>query len=344
MTIFVTGGAGFIGSSVVMRLLKKNVTVVNVDKLTYAGNVENLGDYAKHPHYHFYKEDICNQVHLLSIMKKHRPTAIVHMAAESHVDRSIDCADEFIQTNVVGTQRVLDAALGYYRALPIALRNAFRFLHVSTDEVFGALPQTGKFTENSPYAPNSPYAASKAASDFLVRAYHKTHRLPTIIVNSSNNYGPRQYPEKLIPLMILNALSGKPLPVYGDGQHVRDWLYVDDYGDALYALLCHGHVGEQYCIGANNECSNLSLIEKICDHLQEIRPHANYHGLIAFVQDRPGHDFRYATDSSKLMKNTGWFPKTDFNKGLSETIKWYVDKYERIPLNGVDRLGLGVMA
>ena len=347
MTIFITGGAGFIGSNFVIHLLKQGVDVVNVDKLTYAGNLSNLGSYTNHPKHHFYKDDICDESRLKQIIKTHQPAAIIHMAAESHVDRSIDCANAFIQTNIVGTQCVLNVALAYFRTLPQAKKKSFRFLHLSTDEVFGTLQQTGKFTEDSPYQPNSPYAASKAAADFLVRAYYKTHQLPTITINASNNYGPHQYPEKLIPLMILNALAGNPLPVYGNGQQIRDWLYVQDHVQALYLLLNAGNIGECYCVGSNNEYDNLSLIKTICAILDDIKPKSqgHYEDLITFVPDRPGHDFRYATDSSKLMKHTGWHPVIDFKKGLRETIQWYLVHYKTLSnINHTKRFGLGETA
>ncbi|MBM3467987.1 MAG: dTDP-glucose 4,6-dehydratase [Alphaproteobacteria bacterium] len=342
MRILVTGGAGFIGSNFIGQSLSQGHEIINVDKLTYAGNPENLGSDYNHKNHMFYKEDICNKQAIEEILFRERPDVILHMAAESHVDRSIDCADDFIQTNVVGTHQLLDASLKYYKSL--TNKNKFRFLHLSTDEVFGALNETGKFNETTPYCPNSPYAASKAASDLLVRSYYQTYGLPTMIVNSSNNYGPKQYPEKLIPLMILNALEQKPLPVYGKGQQIRDWLFVTDHVDALLKLISLGENGESYCIGAHNEMTNLSLVQLICNYLDEIHPvQSSYQNLITFVSDRPGHDYRYATDASKLAKTTGWSPKVGFQEGLKQTILWYLERFDvlRVKSEARKRIGLG---
>lgn len=344
MKILLTGGAGFIGSNFVCDALEKGCQVVNIDKLTYAGNLSNLGSYHTHKNHTFYKEDICHKSEIEQIIFKHQPDVILHMAAESHVDRSIDCSDEFIRTNINGTHTLLDASIKYYRQLKN--KTSFRFIHLSTDEVFGALAEAGKFNESMPYRPNSPYAASKASSDLLVRSYYRTHNLPAIIVNSSNNYGPNQYPEKLIPLTILNAIENKPLPVYGKGQQIRDWLYVKDHVRALHAIMSSGKIGESYCIGGDNELTNLTLVEKICIILDEIKPissQTSYKSLITFVADRPGHDFRYATDASKLMQDTHWKPEVNFAHGLRETIQWYINYYELAgdPKGARKRIGLG---
>lgn len=332
MKIFVTGGAGFIGSNFVCYGLDQGHQIINIDNLTYAGNLNNLGNYHNHKRHTFYKQDICHKNEVEQIILKHEPDIIFHMAAESHVDRSIDCSDDFIQTNVVGTHKLLEATLTYYNQLKNKER--FRFIHLSTDEVFGALGPIGTFNEEMPYRPNSPYAASKAASDLLVRSYGQTYGLPVLIVNSSNNYGPKQYPEKLIPLTILNALENKFLPVYGNGQQVRDWLYVMDHVRALYAIIDHGKISQSYCIGGSNEMPNLTLVEKICMILDELKPslrHKTYKSLITFVSDRPGHDFRYATDASKLKQHTGWMPEMLFEDGLKATIQWYMDHGVRVP-------------
>jgi dTDP-glucose 4,6-dehydratase len=341
MRILITGGAGFIGSNFVCQALEKDYQIINVDKLTYAGDLKNLGVYLNHPNHQFYKEDICNKSEIEKLLALHQPDIILHMAAESHVDRSIDCADEFIRTNIIGTQVLLDCALNYYKNLQDKSR--FKFLHLSTDEVFGALGAEGSFNESMPYLPNSPYAASKASSDHLVRAYHRTYGLPTIIVNSSNNYGPRQYPEKLIPLTILNALESKPLPVYGEGKQVRDWLFVNDHVDALICLIQQGKIGESYCIGSSNELNNLRLVQTLCQILNEQYPaKVPYESLITFVKDRPGHDFRYSTDASKLKSHTGWSPKMSFQEGLQKTVGWYIDQFEVLRLNSDARRRIGV--
>ena len=343
MKILVTCGAGFIGSHFVCSMLEKGHQIITVDKLTYAGNLENFDEYRLHANHFFYKEDICNADALHSLFLKHQPDVVMHMAAESHVDRSIDCADDFIKTNIVGTHVLLDAALRYYKTC--ALQERFRFIHLSTDEVFGALGLEGKFNESMPYLPNSPYAASKAASDHLVRAYRQTYGLPTIIVNSSNNYGPKQYPEKLIPLTILNALEGKPLPVYGTGQQIRDWLYVTDHVEALYALIKQGQVGYSYCVGSDNEMTNLSLVQVICEFVDQLyfeKCTSSCKQLITYVADRPGHDFRYATDASRLKEHTGWKSKTSFFDGLRETVRWYADRYSVVKAHNDSRKRIGL--
>ena len=329
MKILLTGGAGFIGSNFAIHALKEGHTVINVDILTYAGNLNNLEDFQSHFSHYFYQENILNKDALQKIFYNHQPDIVLHMAAESHVDRSIECADAFIETNIMGTYNLLETGMEYYKSLPFP--NNFKFVHLSTDEVFGALGKDGKFSEASSYRPNSPYAASKASSNFLVRSYFQTYRFPALIVNASNNYGPKQYAEKLIPLIILNALEHKPLPIYGSGNQVRDWIYVEDHVKALDLLIKKGKIGESYCIGADNEITNLDLIKKICEILDDIFPSPNlrsYQELIEFVTDRPGHDFRYATDASKLKK-LGWKPEIDLEVGLQETIKWYLTQHEK---------------
>ena len=340
MKILVTGGCGFIGSNFVCYSLANGFEIINVDKLTYAGNLDNLGEFKNHPKHHFYQIDICDGEVLLEILLKHKPDAVVHMAAESHVDRSIDNAFEFIRTNINGTYSLLDACLKYYKQS----NSNFRFLHLSTDEVFGALGADGKFDEICRYQPNSPYAASKASSDLLVRSYFKTYGLPAIIVNCSNNYGPKQYPEKLMPLTILNALEGKQLTIYGDGKQVRDWLYVMDHVEALHALLNNGQIGESYCIGSDNEIQNIELVNMICEVLDEIKPeNAPHNQLIEFVKDRPSHDFRYATDASKLKNHTGWQAKTSFKDGLHQTVACYVENFEILKENSNARQRQGFL-
>ncbi len=327
MKILVTGGAGFIGSAVIRRALAGGAhDVLNVDKLTYAGNLESLTDVAKNPRYKFEQADICDRERIKRIFAEHRPDAVMHLAAESHVDRSIDGPSEFIQTNIVGTYSLLEEARAYFADLPDARKQTFRFLHVSTDEVFGSLGAGGFFTEKTSYAPNSPYSASKAASDHLVRAWHHTYGLPVVATNCSNNYGPYQFPEKLIPLVTLNALEGKPLPVYGKGDNVRDWLFVDDHADALLLVLAKGKIGETYNVGGHNEQKNLSVVETICDLLDEIAPTGkdSRRRLITFVKDRPGHDQRYAIDASKIQRELGFKPKETFTTGMKKTIEWYV--------------------
>ncbi len=332
-TVFVTGGGGFIGSSLVCLLLDHGYTVVNIDKLTYAGNLESLGSHAAHQRHVFAHADICDRAALDSLFEAHRPQGIIHLAAESHVDRSIHAAGDFIQTNVVGTFTLLEASRSYWSTLPETQRQAFRFHHVSTDEVFGSLGATGKFDESTAYDPRSPYSASKASSDHLVRAWHHTYGLPTVVTNCSNNYGPRQFPEKLIPLMIINALAGKPLPIYGRGENVRDWLYVDDHARALQQVFERGQVGATYCIGGNSEKTNIEVVDALCRTLDELRPRASggsYLELKTFVADRPGHDLRYAIDASTIERELGWSPQETFDSGLRQTVEWYLGNNEWI--------------
>ena len=328
--IFVTGGAGFIGANFVHFWLRQyDEPVLVLDALTYAGNLESLASVASDPRYHFAHVDICDRHAVAALLAQHRPRAILHFAAESHVDRSIHGPGEFIRTNVQGTFELLEAARAYWHELGDAEKAAFRFLHVSTDEVYGSLgPTDPAFTETTPYAPNSPYSASKAASDHLVRAWHHTYGLPTLTTNCSNNYGPYQFPEKLIPLMIHNALAGKPLPVYGDGQNVRDWLYVEDHCRAIARVLEAGRPGETYNIGGRNEVKNIDVVHTVCDLLDELRPREDgnsYRAQIAFVADRPGHDRRYAIDARKIERELGWTPQDTFATGLRKTVQWYLD-------------------
>jgi dTDP-glucose 4,6-dehydratase len=326
-TIFITGGAGFIGSAVVRHLLDETEAfVVNIDKLTYAANLESIPQ-ATTAQYVLERQDICNGPALQALFEKYQPCAVMHLAAESHVDRSIDGPGEFIQTNIVGTFTLLQEALRHWRKLVEPARRSFRFLHVSTDEVFGSLGQDGLFTETSPYAPNSPYSASKASSDHLVRAWFETYGLPAIITNCSNNYGPFHFPEKLIPHMIIKGLAEERLPVYGDGQNVRDWLYVEDHARALRQVIEHGRVGETYNVGGRNERSNLYVVERICDLLDAMQPSnsGSRKRLISFVTDRPGHDRRYAIDASKLERELGWAAQESFETGLEKTVRWYLD-------------------
>jgi dTDP-glucose 4,6-dehydratase len=328
--LLVTGGAGFIGANFVIDWLGAGLgPVAVVDKLTYAGNLENLAAVAGRADYQFHRLDICDADAMAALVRALRPAAIVHFAAESHVDRSILGPAEFIRTNVNGTFALLEAARGHWATLTGAERDAFRFLHVSTDEVYGSLSETDPpFAETTPYAPNSPYAASKAASDHLVRAYHHTYGLPTLTTNCSNNYGPFQFPEKLIPLMILNALEGKPLPVYGDGKNVRDWLYVGDHCSAIRAVLAQGRVGEVYNVGGKNEMQNVEVVHAICALLDELRPRAggSYAQQIAYVKDRPGHDRRYAIDPRKIERELAWTPAQTFATGIRRTVQWYLDQ------------------
>ncbi len=334
MKILVTGGAGFIGSAVIRHLIREDAAaVVNVDKLTYAATPEALEEAGESPDYAFAKVDICDGSALREIFAVHRPDAVMHLAAESHVDRSIDDAADFIQTNVVGTYRLLETATAYWRELEGAAQSAFRFHHISTDEVFGALGAEGYFTEETPYRPNSPYSASKASSDFFVRAWHQTHGLPVVTSNCSNNYGLYQFPEKLIPLMIINALTEKPLPVYGKGENVRDWLHVEDHARALVAVLTQGRVGETYNVGGDSEMRNIDVVHMICDLVDELAPRAgtveggggSRRDLIAYVTDRPGHDLRYAVDASKIKRELGWAPQESFASGLRKTVAWYLE-------------------
>ncbi|GAA0353552.1 dTDP-glucose 4,6-dehydratase [Bowmanella denitrificans] len=334
-TLLITGGAGFIGSNLVRFINRiSDCRIVNVDKLTYAGNLASL-DKLTNPARHVFKQiDICNKDKLDSLFTEYKPDAVMHLAAESHVDRSIDGPAEFIQTNIVGTYNLLEAARAYWNGLDEQKRKEFRFHHISTDEVFGDLEGlTDLFTEDTAYQPSSPYSASKAASDHLVRAWHRTYGLPVLISNCSNNYGPFHFPEKLIPLMILNALEGKPLPVYGDGGQIRDWLYVEDHAEALWTVVNHGRVGETYNIGGHNEQTNLKVVQTICAILDERiaeKPGsiASFAELITFVKDRPGHDRRYAIDASKMAKELGWQPKETFESGLRKTIEWYLSNLD----------------
>ncbi|QIE24862.1 dTDP-glucose 4,6-dehydratase [Caballeronia sp. SBC2] len=327
--ILVTGGAGFIGANFVLDWLDaSSEAVLNVDKLTYAGNLGTLKSVQSNPKHIFSRGDICDRAAMDALLSQHKPRAILHFAAESHVDRSIHGPAEFVQTNVVGTFTLLEAALAYWKTLPDADQSAFRFLHVSTDEVFGSLSSgDAPFSETTPYAPNSPYSATKAASDHLVRAYRHTYGLPVVTTHCSNNYGPYQFPEKLIPLVIGNALSGKPLPVYGDGQNIRDWLYVGDHCAAIREVLAHGRPGETYNIGGWNEKSNLDVVHAVCDLLDRLKtkPSGSYRDQITFVADRPGHDRRYAIDARKLERELGWKPAETFETGIDKTVRWYLD-------------------
>jgi dTDP-glucose 4,6-dehydratase len=331
--LLVTGGAGFIGSNFVLSTLAATgEPVVNLDKLTYAGNLANLESLHGDARHVFVKGDICDRALVRGLLEKHRPRAVVHLAAESHVDRSIEGPAPFVQTNVIGTFALLEEARAYWTGLPAPERAAFRFLHVSTDEVYGSLgPEDPAFSETTPYAPNSPYSASKAGSDHLVRAYWHTYGLPALITNCSNNYGPRQFPEKLIPLMIHQALAGKPLPVYGDGQNVRDWLYVLDHCAALRAVLERGRPGEVYNVGGNAEMKNIDLVKTLCALLDDARPRTggSYADLISFVKDRPGHDRRYAIDARKIQRELGWQPEESFASGLRKTVRWYLEAREK---------------
>ena len=353
MTIFVTGGAGFIGSEVVRQLIREtDDEVVVVDALTYAGNLESLAEVSDDPRYHFEQVDIADAAEVHRLYAQYRPDAVMHLAAESHVDRSIDGPAEFLRTNVVGTFTLLEAALAYWRARDAEFRGRFRFLHVSTDEVYGSLGAEGFFTEETAYQPNSPYSASKASSDLFVRAWHHTYGLPTLITNCSNNYGPYHFPEKLIPLCILNALEGKPLPIYGKGQNVRDWLFVADHARALRTVLAEGRVGETYNIGGHNERTNLEVVRAICSLLDELVPGAPsvpHEGLITYVRDRPGHDARYAIDAAKIEAELGWTPRETFETGLRQTVQWYLDNpgwSSRVRSGAYrgERLGLGTEA
>jgi len=348
-TYFITGGAGFIGGNFILNLMDSGqAKVVNYDKLTYAGNLDTLSSIENHPSYTFIQGDICDREKINKIFEAHEIDYVVHFAAESHVDRSIDTPGDFIQTNVVGTFELLEAAKKYINSKISKQKKSFRFLHVSTDEVYGSLGETGLFKEKTRYAPNSPYAASKASSDHLVRAYFKTYGLPVLTTNCSNNYGPYQFPEKLLPLMIYNALNGKQLPIYGDGQQVRDWLFVEDHCKAILMVLKKGKVGEDYNIGGHNEITNLEVVNTLCEVLDELvpdskfRPHKN---LIKHVTDRPGHDRRYAIDASKIQNQLGWKPQESFETGLRKTVQWYLENNDWIKrvMSGAyrgERLGL----
>jgi dTDP-glucose 4,6-dehydratase len=330
MTILVTGAAGFIGSNFVLDWLSQSTEeVVSLDLLTYAGNLENLSSLNQNPHHFFVKGNIGDRDLVLTLLKKHNIRAVIHFAAESHVDRSIHGPGDFIETNIVGTYHLLESVRSYWNDLDEAPKKAFRFLHVSTDEVYGSLnSKASAFTENHPYEPNSPYSASKAASDHLVRAWFHTYQLPVLTTNCSNNYGPYHFPEKLIPLCILNALNGKPLPIYGDGQQVRDWLYVKDHCSAIREVLKQGHIGETYNVGGWNEKTNVEVVETLCTILDELKPKSDgksYSDQITFVKDRPGHDRRYAIDASKLERDLGWKPQETFETGLRKTVIWYLE-------------------
>lgn len=352
MRVLVTGGAGFIGSAVMRHAVRElGWQVLNVDKLTYAGNLNSLAAVSGRQNYEFLQADICDASAMAAAFESFKPTAVMHLAAESHVDRSIDGPAAFIETNVVGTSVLLEAARAYWLTLPASEKAAFRFHHISTDEVYGDLEGTDDlFTETTPYAPSSPYSASKAASDHLVRAWGRTYGLPVVITNCSNNYGPYHFPEKLIPLVILNALEGKPLPVYGDGKQIRDWLYVEDHARALAVVVSRGRVGETYNIGGHNEKQNIEVVKAICELLDELAPSniaglLSYEELITYVTDRPGHDLRYAIDASKIESELGWTPDETFETGLRNTVKWYLtnDSWWRAVRDGTyrgDRLGV----
>ncbi len=372
MKLLITGGAGFIGSAVIRHVIRNTKDeVVNLDKLTYAGNLESLSEVSSSGRYSFEKVDICNRMEVDRVLRQYQPDVIMHLAAESHVDRSIDGPADFIETNIVGTYTLLEAARQYWQTLETDRRKNFRFHHISTDEVYGDLPYpvdspsplagegSGErggslplFTEETPYAPSSPYSASKASSDHLVRAWHRTYGLPVLVTNCSNNYGPFHFPEKLIPLVILNALEGKPLPVYGKGEQVRDWLYVEDHARALYTVVAEGKIGETYNIGGHNEKQNIDVVLAICGLLEELVPEklaglAHYRDLITFVTDRPGHDLRYAIDASKIQKELGWVPKETFETGLRKTLQWYLNNREwchRVQDGSYQRERIGVGA
>ncbi len=349
-TILVTGGAGFVGSNFTLQWLAEETSrVVVLDKLTYAANLDSLAPIQDDTRFRFEHGDIADLELTSDLLSEHRPLAVVNFAAETHVDRSIDGPEPFVATNVVGACRLLETTYRYWRKLPEPEKSQFRFLHISTDEVYGSLGSTGRFSEETPYAPNSPYSASKAAANHFVRAYHRTHGMPTLTTNCSNNYGPRQFPEKLVPLMILNALEGKPLPVYGDGQQVRDWLHVEDHCRAICAVLRRGTPGEVYNIGGDCERTNLQVVQSICrivDHLRPELPHHPCSSLITFVHDRPGHDRRYAIDTTKIKSELGWRPEHDIESGLEQTITWYLENetWVQRASSGFyrrERLGLG---
>jgi len=350
MKILVTGGAGFIGSAVIRHIIKNTDNyVLNVDKLTYAGNLESLVAIENNVNYRFKQIDICDALAIEQAFSDFQPDLIMHLAAESHVDRSIDGPAEFINTNIVGTYTLLEAARKYWQALDDDKKTAFRFHHISTDEVYGDLEgTTDLFTETTPYSPSSPYSASKASSDHLVRAWYRTYGLPIIVTNCSNNYGPYHFPEKLIPLVILNALDGKDLPIYGKGNQIRDWLYVEDHARALYKVVTEGAIGETYNIGGHNEKQNIDVVKTICQILDQLKPQANdqpYESLITFVEDRPGHDFRYAIDATKIKNDLGWTPEETFDSGIRKTVEWYLENLEwcrRVQDGSYQRERLGV--
>lgn len=344
MKLLVTGGAGFIGSAVIRRALDTGLEIVNFDKLTYAANLENLGGYQSRKGYAFIKGDICDSAAFRATLEMHCPDAIMHLAAESHVDRSIDGPGAFVETNIVGTFALLQEARRYFDGLSDSAKERFRFHHVSTDEVYGTLGVTGLFTEETPYKPNSPYSASKASSDFLARAWRETFGLPVVISNCSNNYGPYQFPEKLIPVAVIAALEGRPIPVYGKGENIRDWLYVEDHADALLKVLNHGKIGETYNIGGHNERRNIDLVRLICALMDEMAPKNHPHeDLITYVADRPGHDLRYAIDASKIERDLHWKPLVTVEEGMRRTVRWYLDNpawWEKLRASAGGRQGL----
>ena len=333
-TVFITGGAGFIGSALIRLLIAEtDWRIVNIDKLTYAGNLESLADARSNPRHIFNHTDICDRAAMDALFAAHQPCGIIHLAAESHVDRSIHGPGDFIQTNITGTYTLLEAARAYWSGLAEPELSTFRFHHVSTDEVFGSLGATGLFTETTAYDPRSPYSSSKASSDHLVRAWQHTYGLPTLITNCSNNYGPYQFPEKLVPLMILNALAGKPLPIYGKGDNIRDWLYVDDHARALHLVFERGQPGDTYCIGGRNEMTNMQVVNTLCSLLDRLQPRSDgqaYAALKTFVADRPGHDRRYAIDADKIAADLGWKPQETFESGIEKTVAWYLKSNEWI--------------
>ena len=352
MRLLITGGAGFIGSTLIRHLINDlNYSIINLDKLTYAGNLDSLGDIIYSPNYFFEKVDICNYQEVKKVFENYNPDKIMHLAAESHVDRSIDGPSEFIQTNIVGTYNLLEISKEYWLSLTGEKKNNFRFHHISSDEVYGDLTDMNKkFTEDTAYLPSSPYSASKAGSDHLVRAWNRTYGLPVVISNSSNNYGPYQFPEKLMPLIILNAIEGKKLPVYGKGDQIRDWLYVEDHAQALVKILFDGADGETYNLGGCNEMQNIEVVKKICEVLDELVPKKplgikKYEELMSYVKDRPGHDKRYAIDNTKIQKNLGWKPKQTFESGIRKTVEWYLNNQvwcERVQGGSYQRERLGL--